>query len=63
VERGNLLLDGSGAVPKVNDADIIQPDVRAGNGTIQVVDKVLIPTDVKLPVANADAGSPSAAGR
>jgi uncharacterized surface protein with fasciclin (FAS1) repeats len=63
VEKGNLLLDGSGAVPKVNDADIIQPDVKAANGTIQVVDKVLIPTDVNLPTANAEVGSPTPSGR
>jgi uncharacterized surface protein with fasciclin (FAS1) repeats len=63
VEHGNIELDGSGAVPKVNDADIIQPDVRAGNGMIQVVDKVLIPTDVNLPTANASAAAPAASGR
>lgn len=63
VEKGNLMLDGSGAVPKVNDADIIQPDVKAANGTIQVVDKVLIPGDVKLPTANAELGSPATTGR
>lgn len=49
VERQNLQLDGSGTTPKVNDADIIEPDVRASNGLIQVVDKVLIPSDVTLP--------------
>jgi uncharacterized surface protein with fasciclin (FAS1) repeats len=63
VEKGNLMLDGSGAVPRVNDADIIQPDVKAANGTIQVVDKVLIPGDVNLPTANADTGSASPTGR
>ena len=63
VEKGNLLLDGSGAVPKVNDADIIQPDVKAANGTIQVVDKVLIPRDVNLPTASAEAGPPAPSGR
>ena len=63
VERGNLELDGSGTVPKVNDADIIQPDVKAANGMIQVVDKVLIPTDVNLQAADAAAGSPASSGR
>jgi uncharacterized surface protein with fasciclin (FAS1) repeats len=63
VEKGNLELDGSGAVPKVNNADIIQPDVHATNGIIQVVDKVLIPTDVNLPAASASAGTGNPSGR
>lgn len=49
VETAQLQLDGSGDTLKVNDASIIQPDVRASNGIIQVVDKVLIPADVTLP--------------
>jgi uncharacterized surface protein with fasciclin (FAS1) repeats len=64
VEKGNLELDGSGPTPKVNDADIIQSDVRAPNGNlIQVVDKVLIPTDVTLPAASAQADSATGVGR
>lgn len=63
VEQGNLVLDGSGSILKVNDADIIQADIRAGNGVIQVVDKVLIPTDVSLPTASAAAGAPAPGGR
>jgi uncharacterized surface protein with fasciclin (FAS1) repeats len=63
VEKGNLQLDGSGTVPKVNDANIIEADVRASNGLIQVVDKVLIPTDVKLPTATASSGGGGTAGR
>lgn len=60
VETSQLQLDGSGAVLKVNDADIIQADVKASNGIIHVVDKVLIPTDVTLPapVAVAASGTP-----
>jgi uncharacterized surface protein with fasciclin (FAS1) repeats len=57
VETSKLSLDGSGDVLKVNDADIIQADVKASNGIIQVVDKVLIPADVTLPTASADTGS------
>ena len=63
VEKGNLQLDGSGAVPKVNDAEIIQADVRASNGIIQVVNRVLIPTDVNLPTASASIGSAATGGR
>ena len=64
VENGSVELDGSGPTPKVNDADIIQSDVRAPNGNlIQVVDKVLIPSDVTLPVASAQAGSSTGDGR
>ena len=64
VENGSVELDGSGPTPKVNDADIIQSDVRAPNGNlIQVVDKVLIPSDVTLPAASAQAGSSTGEGR
>ena len=55
VETSKLQLDGSGSPLKVNDADIIQSDVRASNGIIQVIDKVLIPGDVTLPSASAEA--------
>jgi uncharacterized surface protein with fasciclin (FAS1) repeats len=58
VEKGNLVLDGSGAAPMVNNATIIQADVHASNGIIQVVDKVLIPADVTLPAATAAATAP-----
>jgi uncharacterized surface protein with fasciclin (FAS1) repeats len=63
VEKGNLQLDGSGAVPKVNNADIIVADVRASNGIIQVVNRVLIPTDVNLPTASASIGAAASGGR
>ena len=63
VEKGNLQLDGSGATPKVNDANIIVADVRASNGVIHVVDKVLIPSDVSLPTASAAAAAGVSAGR
>jgi uncharacterized surface protein with fasciclin (FAS1) repeats len=53
VEQGKLQLDGSGPVLKVNNADIIQPDVRVSNGIIHVIDKVLIPSDVQLPTVAA----------
>jgi uncharacterized surface protein with fasciclin (FAS1) repeats len=55
VEASKLQLDGSGDVLKVDGADIIQSDVRATNGIIQVVDKVLIPPDVTIPSASAQA--------
>jgi uncharacterized surface protein with fasciclin (FAS1) repeats len=49
VETSKLQLDGSGDPIKVNNADIIQADVRATNGIVQVVDRVLLPPDVTLP--------------
>ncbi len=49
VEGGQLQIDGSGDVFKVNDADIIQADVKVSNGYIHVIDKVLVPPDVTLP--------------
>jgi uncharacterized surface protein with fasciclin (FAS1) repeats len=63
VETANLELDGSGPIPKVNDADIIQPDVRAANSDIiQVINQVLIPPNVTLPTESAAAGSMTPSG-
>ncbi|MBV8593458.1 MAG: fasciclin domain-containing protein [Caulobacteraceae bacterium] len=63
VETGKLEVDGSGTPLKVNDANIIQTDVKASNGIIQVVDKVLVPSDVTLPTAQAATETTLAAGR
>jgi uncharacterized surface protein with fasciclin (FAS1) repeats len=58
VENGQLEIDGIGTSLKVNDANIIQADVKTRNGDIiQAVDKVLIPPDVTIPTAAADAGA------
>jgi uncharacterized surface protein with fasciclin (FAS1) repeats len=60
----NLPLDlqGGGEVLKVNDAAIVQADVKVSNGVIHVIDKVLTPGGVAeagpAPVA---AASPSGA--
>ena len=62
VEAGQVVVDGSTEILKVNDADIIQADVHATNGFIHVVDKVLIPTDVALPAARAAAPAAPATG-
>lgn len=59
VEGGKLNLDGSATPMKVDGADIIQADVRASNGVIQVVDKVLMPTDVSLPMADSGGAAPA----
>jgi uncharacterized surface protein with fasciclin (FAS1) repeats len=55
-----VTVDGSNDVLMVNNADIIQTDVKVANGVIiQVIDKVLIPSDVTLPGAAA-AAAPAA---
>ncbi len=38
-----LHLDGSGGAMKIGGADVVQADVAASNGTVQVIDKVLVP--------------------
>jgi uncharacterized surface protein with fasciclin (FAS1) repeats len=62
VENTKVVIDGSTDVLKVNDADIIQSDVVASNGIIQVIDKVLVPGDVSLPAATAAAATPATGG-
>jgi uncharacterized surface protein with fasciclin (FAS1) repeats len=60
VEGKPVELDGSNPEDlKVNDADIIQTDIRTTNGgLIHVLDKVLIPSD--SPYATASAAAPAA---
>ena len=62
VESSPVQLDGSNPDDlMVNNADIIQADVRAGNGgVVNVVDKVLIPTDSPYAAAVTSAPAPGA---
>lgn len=60
VEGSPLLLDGSGATPMVDGANIVQTDVMASNGVLHVVDKVLLPKDVpglQAAVSATDVGA------
>lgn len=59
VEAGTVVIDGSADVLKVNNADIIQADIKTTNGLIHVIDKVLVPGDVTLPTASAAAATPT----
>jgi len=51
-----LMLDGSGATAMANNATIVQADVKATNGTVHVVDKVLMPTGAAA-TASASTGA------
>jgi uncharacterized surface protein with fasciclin (FAS1) repeats len=48
-----VYIDGTGATPKVNDADITQTDVVVSNGVIYPIDKVLSPTFAPPPAPSA----------
>ena len=62
VEGSPLMLDGSGATPMVDGANIVQADVMATNGVLHVVDKVLLPKDVPgLQAASTPAATDSGA--
>jgi uncharacterized surface protein with fasciclin (FAS1) repeats len=54
-------IDGSEEPLKVNDAHIVQADVRASNGVIHVIDKVLTPGAAVGASAPASATAPAAA--
>lgn len=56
----DLLLDGSGASLKANSGAIVQADVRAANGILHVVDRVLSPTDPAIAAAKAEAAQAAA---
>jgi uncharacterized surface protein with fasciclin (FAS1) repeats len=62
VEGSPLMLDGSGATPMVDGANIVQADVMASNGVLHVIDKVLLPKDVPgLQSASAPAATDAGA--
>ena len=44
-----VVLEKKGGAVMVNDAKIIEPDVAADNGVIQVIDKVLLPAKPVQP--------------
>ncbi len=43
VQGQRLLLNGRGGKVRVNDANVVAADVKASNGVIHVIDKVLLP--------------------
>lgn len=48
VEGGQVMVMVKDGKVKVNNAQVTQADVKASNGVIHVIDKVLLPPDVKL---------------
>lgn len=52
-------IQGAGAVIKVNDASIVQPEVKAANGIVHVIDKVLTPGSVATAPPPATAAAPA----
>jgi len=63
IEKSPVLLDGSNPVLLINNANIVETDVRAANGGImQVIDKVLVPPDSPLAASlqPAAAAAPAA---
>lgn len=54
-------LSGEGGKLMVNDADIVQADVMASNGVIQVIDKVLSPSSAPAAAATGAQASATAA--
>jgi uncharacterized surface protein with fasciclin (FAS1) repeats len=62
IEKSTVTLDGSNPVLMVNNANIIETDVRAANGGVmQVIDKVLVPPDSPYAAALAPPPAPPAA--
>ena len=57
----NLVLDGSGAHLMANTADIVQSDVHATNGTVHVVNQVLMPSTAPALAATTGTTTDAAA--
>jgi uncharacterized surface protein with fasciclin (FAS1) repeats len=54
-----IVIDGSADVLKADNANIIQSDVTASNGTVHVVDQVLMAGSVPATLPEAAAAAPS----
>ncbi len=66
-EGQSVVIDGSNPVVTVNNADILQADVKTNNGgVLNAIDKVLVPSDspyaAALAPAASDASQAAAAG-
>ncbi len=46
--EGQTLAVQTGSQVTVNNAKVTQPDIQASNGVIHVIDRILVPPDVKL---------------
>ena len=46
--EGQTLTVQTGSQVTVNNARVIQPDIQASNGVIHVIDRIIVPPDVKL---------------
>ena len=60
VGGGNLAVSVSGSTVRVNDATVTAVDVRASNGVIHVIDKVLIPAAAATAATATPAPAPAA---
>ena len=46
--EGQTLTVQTGGQVTVNDAKVTQPDIQASNGVIHLIDRIIVPPDVKL---------------
>ena len=46
--EGQTLTVQTGSQVTVNNAKVTQPDIQASNGVIHVIDRIIVPPDVKL---------------
>jgi uncharacterized surface protein with fasciclin (FAS1) repeats len=47
-EGEDISISSSNGIVKVNDAQVVTPDVAVDNGVIHVIDSVLLPQSIKL---------------
>lgn len=52
-EAGNWInIDVDGSQVKVNEAEIVEPDLKATNGVVHIVDRIILPPNVNLNPTN-----------
>ncbi len=61
VEGTPVTIQADGAAVRVNEAQVVQPDVLASNGVIHVVDQVILPSDIQSQVEGGASEQPAPA--
>ncbi len=54
-----LVVDGTGATVKVNDATVTKADVAASNGAVHIIDKVLMAPEATAAATSAPTATPT----
>lgn len=56
---GSIYFDGAATPNKVNDANLLQPELKVSNGSLYIIDRVISPGFKPAPAAAPEAAAPA----